>query len=455
MSNERIIPNSNQIITQFGEKMKNIGKQFNVTIRHITPEMFGAKGDGITDDLQAFNSMFTYMLINSENISVGGSELLKDFGGFKINFTGKYVFSNVLTLPSCYNLKLEGLYLSCTNDFVGDFLIKSTGTFRNSHFSNCIFDGNFWRSSCILMESSSLTNRFDNCQFRRFKSYGFKGGINTGHELIFSNCKFNQYEWGDNYVDIMPLTKGVGLYLPEQRGDNHISNCIFCYCLGSALKIEASCTLIENTHVYSRNSNTSYGVEILGAYNVISNCYLDYTTVLLRGFNNVKNNVFISDVANFNFIVLDDTSDNKWKYGTTQILGNSFKSSVEKITTPIKALNFNIDKNTMAIYDNSFDNCDVIYCEPHYNNCPSPYREFDQNLTKTGYSVVGEIKSIWGGCECGIPIVLECSEILNVQLTLYQDTELIDEKVYVSDVYGNSFTPKGKGYAFYFATCVV
>lgn len=429
--------------------------EVNKKVKYLTPELFGAKGDGVTDDLQAFNKMFEFMTTNADLINVGGDEKLKDFGKYNIIFTGKYAVSNTILLPSCYNLNLTGLYLTATENFMGDFLMKSTGTFRNSSFEKCIFDGNWWKASCFLIESSSLMNRIDNCQFRRFKYFGLKCGDNKGHEVVINNCKFNQYEWGDMNGGILPTTKGVGLYMSETRGDNQVLNSVFAYCLDSAIKLYASCTLINNCHVYSRNNETSYAVEIIGGFNILSNNYFDYTTVLLKGYNKVHNNIFISDKADFNFIVLDEPLENKWKYGTAQILGNTFRSSTEKIKTPIKSINFSLTKGTMSIYDNSFDNCEVVYCEPHYNYCPSPFREFPQTPLTKGYTDLGEIRLMWGTCNAGEQVTLDCSQILNVQLTLYHDTTLNNEKVYASNVFGNTFNVSGEGYVYYFAVCTI
>lgn len=437
--------------TTLEAEVKRIDEKFNSIACYITPEMFGAKGDGITDDLQAFKNMLLYMTNTAKNISVGGSESVKDFGEFTVIFAGKYAISNTINLPSCYNLKFEGLYISCTDNFIGDFLIKSEGIFRNSFFNNCIFDGNWWKASCMLIESSSLSNRFDNCQFRRYKEFGLKAGDNKGHELIISNCKCNQYEWGDENEDNMPQTQGVGLYIGVNRFDNQITNCVLNYCKGSALKIDGGSNFIDNTHIYSPNGDGSYGVEILGNHNYFNNCFFDYTTVLLSGLNSIKNSFFMGD--DLNFIVLSETNDNKWKYETSSITGNSFKGNAGKITEPIKALNFSLTNNLLNMYDNTFNNCETFYSYPSQTTNPSPFKVFKENLNTTGYQIVGNIKYMWGYATCSSQVILDCSRILNVQISPATESSIND--FYVSGVTGNQFTPKGTGAVFYFAVCVI
>ena len=442
------------VFSELNSKLENLIielKTIHNKTKYLTPEMFGAVGDGITDDLTAFQNMFEFMNTNADLISIGGSEQIKDFGEYKILFSGKYAVSNTLLIPSCYNLYIDGLYLTSTINFLGDTLLKSTGIFRNSIFNNCIIDGNWWKASCFLIESSSLNNRFNNCVFRRYKEYGLKAGDNKGHELIISNCKMNQYEWGDENEGRLPNTQGVGLYLGVNRFDNQITNSTFNYCRGSALKIEGGSNFFTNIHVYSPNILNSYGVEVIGSYNYFDNCFFDYTTVLLNGFNYIKNSFFMGE--RLNFIVLNETNENKWKYETSSIIGNTFKGNTDKITEPIKALNFSLNNSFINMYDNTFNNCEPFFSYTSQSANPTPFKTFKESLNDTGYQIVGNIKYMWGYANCNIPTTLDCSRILNVQIS--PATESLSNDFYVSGVTSNQFTPKGTGAVFYFAICVV
>ena len=447
--NVTLFENLNNKIDNVSSQLEHVEK----VVKHLTPELFGGKGDGVTDDYQAFVDMFEYMNNNANNINIGGTQLLKDFGEFNILFNGKYAISNTLYIPSCYNLKLNGLYLTSTDNFNGDFLLKSEGIFRNSHFDNCIFDGNNWKASCLLIESSSLANRISNCQFRRFKYYGLKAGENKGHELIISNSKFNQYEWRDKDEYTMPATQGIGIYLSNSRHDNHISNCVISYCLGSGLKIEGSSNFINNTHFYTESNEGVYGVELIGTHNYCNNCFFDGTTVLLGGLNDIKNSFFMSSV-DMNFIILNETDDTKWKYNYSSIIGNIFKGNVDKITEPIKALNLSIDKSLINIYDNNFinSNTKVGLTNKAYN--PTPFTTTVESLSSSGYLEIGNIKYIWGYATCGTAKVLDCSKVLNVQLTSAQQNANAPYNNYVTGITGNQFTPQGHGSVYFFATCV-
>ena len=58
---------------------------------------------------------------------------------------------------------------------------------------------------------------------------------------------------------------------------------------------------------------------------------------------------------------------------------------------------------------------------------------------------------MWGSCVANTQKTLDCSKILNVQLTLTEEKSTIP---YVL-INGNTFTPKGDGNMNYFAVCVI
>ena len=73
-----------------------------------------------------------------------------------------------------------------------------------------------------------LNDKFNNCNFRQFREFGLKCAVN-GHELLVSNCKFNQYEYGEE----CDLSTGTGLHIATNCHDNKINSCTFNYCKDS------------------------------------------------------------------------------------------------------------------------------------------------------------------------------------------------------------------------------
>lgn len=428
----------------------------NKKITYLTPEMFGAVGDGVTDDVEPLMRLINYVKSNAPQIDVGGGEMLRDYGVFTFVFKGKYAISSQIIIDGGYNLSINDLYLTSTKNFNGESLVKVVSTFRNSWLKNCIFDGNKWTTSCFLLEGNSLNNQFTSCTFRRFKDYGFKA-INKGHELIFDGCKFNQFEWGDRDKGVIPdfLVDGVGLGLYDDRHDNHISNCIINYCLGHALDIFSDSNLINNTHFYSGES-VEYGVYVKGSHNFFNSCFFDGSLVGLNGQNSIKNSFFMTS-GDHTFIEFMDSESNKWKYGVSEVMGNRFQGNTSQISLPFKCKNFDFDNTFSNIYDNTFHNClDVWrwYSKASESYNPSPFTKFSENLSDTGYQIIGNIKYVWGYATDST-ITIDCSRILNVQATGWSSPPNSPYAPYVTAITNNSFKLNCHGTACYFVVCVV
>lgn len=353
-------------------------------------------------------------------------------------------------------MSINDLYLTSTENFNGESLVKIISTFRNSWLKNCIFDGNKWTTSCFLLEGNSLNNQFTSCTFRRFKDYGFKA-INKGHELIFDGCKFNQFEWGDRDKSVIPdfLTDGVGLGLYDDRHDNHISNCIINYCLGHALDVFSGSNMINNTHFYS-GDGVEYGVYVKGSHNFFNSCFFDGSLVGLNGQNSIKNSFFMTS-GDHTFIEFMDSESNKWKYGVSEVTGNRFKGNTSQISLPFRCKNFNFDNTFSNIYDNTFDNCSDVwrwYSKASESYNPSPFTKFSETLSDNGCQIIGNIKYVWGYATDST-ITIECSRILNVQATGWSSPPNSPYSPYVTGIKNNSFKLNCHGTAYYFVVCVL
>lgn len=69
----------------------------------VTPEMFGAHGNGISDDSTAFNNLFNYLKNRKVNIGVRFDNYIPE-----IKVLNKYLLSNPVEIPSRMNFHLNG-----------------------------------------------------------------------------------------------------------------------------------------------------------------------------------------------------------------------------------------------------------------------------------------------------------------------------------------------------------
>lgn len=106
-----------------GDKGKNLEEKISKTLFLVTPQLFGAKGDGITDDSNAFqlaiNSGASYVyipsgkyVVNSLTISVSN---LKIFGDFNKSILMSSQESPIITILESTNLIISKLAFYCKN----------------------------------------------------------------------------------------------------------------------------------------------------------------------------------------------------------------------------------------------------------------------------------------------------------------------------------------------------
>lgn len=176
---------------------------------YITPQMFGALGDGATDDFQAFQDMFDYAennqifavfipegtyIINGEivvnsYISIYGTPgtILKA-GSSATDSLIKYTFANYTSNQLVIDtIQLDGSNVA-TN---GIFMTKSGGSayLRNALFINIAehdFNGHGFKFSC-LYDSALYASRFRNCIFDSGLSLN-----KFGDSVIIDGCSFGR-----------------------------------------------------------------------------------------------------------------------------------------------------------------------------------------------------------------------------------------------------------------------
>lgn len=226
--------------------------EINLLKNYVTPEMFGAVGDGLTDDSAAFAEAMTYknvLLISSYNV-----------GAITIN-------ENDIVVNST----------SIENKIKGSVLIKG----KNSVFSNITFDG-LGGDYAIKLEYEQPLIQYD-CSFRfnNIRVTNAKKGVDiasSARNVIFSGCSFYSCETYCVY--------DVGT-------DNHYSDCAFYNCQTGLFIYNNS--LITASTFY----DLSTGININHNYNNISNCDFQQSNVAIycTGSNNNITNIAIENMS--------------------------------------------------------------------------------------------------------------------------------------------------------------
>lgn len=206
----------------------------------VTPEMFGAAGDGLTDDTQAVKDA-----INSGvPVVFGGSYLITD----QIDETNLKLFGGgilILAYPSDYTIiargdsKIDGLTFKSTGVRVG-YGIRAVS---RPSISNCKFDG----FDVALMLSDIYGGQLTKCYFT------------TNNTCVHLKC----LNWpatnctSCHFVACYFLSSYKGLYTEsgEASRNVHLDTCVFEYLYEEAINANDVLGIVENCWFEHINNN--------------------------------------------------------------------------------------------------------------------------------------------------------------------------------------------------------
>lgn len=227
-----------------------IAEKINDKKIYATPEMFGAKGDGETDDTEAFKNCIDFACASKLPIFAFKNYLISD----TLNIT------NSITIFGSKNKKLVDS-IHNMNDFTFiftgvNYLFSSKSEYNYSLFENITIKGN------------SINNAFKNQGYR-----------NTYNNVAIYNCDVgidfvgeSQYWRGENEILNCYFEKcGISIKIQNTNyADSHIRNSIFVG-EGFAIKGSFNAWSLTDSHDYSVE-----GIEITHLANAqISNNYFD------------------------------------------------------------------------------------------------------------------------------------------------------------------------------------
>jgi hypothetical protein len=315
---------------------------------YVTPQMFGAKGDGVTDDTNALNAMIQHIesLLPLTNFNVDGGAECLDWRTINVEFHGCFAISDTVSFNHSINLVIDHLTLVALPDFlVGKPMLKF-GVARNFSLSNCNIDCAHNSDVALRFDDYTIGSSMANTYIHGFRKIGIEC-VNVGYEIKFNNIKIEQQTWEERQNNEIP-SDGIGIYLSERQQDHKFCNVIINYCAEYGFKVLSGANFFVNVHVWG------CGNLFLGRYNFFENCYFS-ETVKIGGYFTFSNTYF-SFEKDVPIIEGVENSENSWTYAYSKITDSIFTSSVN-ITNLFK--NIRADERPYMV-GNTFQNVPVI-----------------------------------------------------------------------------------------------
>lgn len=378
---------------------------------YVTPEMYGAVGDGIQDDTEALQRMITVIEGSLPTRNFEGEESCKDYSIIQFQFRGQYKITRPIVFEKTYGVLLDNLKLIAGNGFDGEGMLVFKTVTRNFRAMNMTLNGNHKADKCLVIHDYTLTFDMTNAEITQFKKYGLYAD-GKGHELKINNMKVNQYEWGERTGSSSGV--GTGVYLGEERHDNHITQLVVNYCNKNGLEIHGGTSTFMNCHFYSCD------VVNKGRYNTYDNCYFDNAPFKTKGFFNLSNSLLLksgNDTTPFIYLT-DTTEENKWEFDTSNLNGNSFKSE-KQVYHPVNLgyMTTNPKFNTIG---NTFYYVTPFTYHGTGGHTKNPWDEARETYgnEESGYRIYGDLAIIWGHITengfCTYPNGLALAETIHI-----------------------------------------
>lgn len=344
---------SSQLDTKINEVNTNLNNIKTKKITTITPEFFGAKGDGITDDTKAFKDLITYAKNNKSTIEL---------------FNKVYCVSEELAfdfVPDVIGNKATIKAISEMQNLISfnDLSFNYKGT-----LDNITLDGNNLVNNC-LYENSGRKRSVNNLIILNSKNIGLN--VKQSYENLYSNIRIENCPTG----------------IQVDGTDAHYVN-IFIRFATLGLECKKGVNLWENVHAWVNNDtyNNSTFAKI-NTNQIMTNIYPDsYQTAFefvnndanliingLYGFYNSDNNIHDSLVFKFN----------SFTEAKVKISGGYFIDSTGKTNfSDIDNANIKIENSRIVGINNvkSIYVSDIEFTS-NYTNIKSKIKKYDDTIS--------------------------------------------------------------------------
>ena len=383
------------LFNTLNEKINGVSSQLEHKInKHdlvISVIDFGAKGDGVTDDTQAFQNAINLSASNGRSLFIPpGKYLISSTlniknAGFTMfgsnsrdsmiivsqNFNNGSVFSPVIKIAmdsksdAIDKVNIHDLGFNASMDTVNTRGIQFEFLIYSSSFRNLNFD--YFTGAC-LYSSGEYNDRCEMITFEHIKMNPYskilaEPQVNlTGvNESIFTNCRFFSKQNGVNITHNQPL-----LYLNSCQGIDIKSNaffysdnapCIETYCNGGITQ-----AIYIDTNTFERNNN-NITIDIISAKGengyssegvVIGNNRTNSTVYKIR-FKNIRKSQILDPFAS---VVLENTVDGCY-FLTNSTYGTTFTDNTSGMRNTIIDIGSNYDESIFRV-TNKNKNTDCI-----------------------------------------------------------------------------------------------
>ena len=266
----KTIMDENQAANLQGQ-ITDLGSQLDTNKKKIdnilTPELFGAVGDGVTDDTEAIQTMF--------NNAKCGQQIK-----FKANT--KYKITNTIDIPRFLEVDGCNCFIMLYTEMIGKFAFNY-GVETNNH----------------IIDTFSMQNEIKNFNIQHYAEVEgqYYNGIYVNYDCVIKNI----YTWGlnrtiqvdTNYID-MVIIDGVNVW--GQWGEDYIIDTGFT----------GDCREVKNVHVHhtSKSGKTikvgdghntcrikgiiNGGIEVGSSMVELSDLHLEHGQIIIKSKANVK-----------------------------------------------------------------------------------------------------------------------------------------------------------------------
>lgn len=222
-------------------------------VKYVTPELFGAMGDGVTDDSDALQDCITYAINNKLGI---------------VGRTGAvYYTTQALTIdntndPFPFLLDFNNAQIKFANNIPIGLTLNLTGTGLNRHniVNNLSLIGG-QNTNAVLYIDNSRQLELNNLTVMNCRNIGVDLHSNQ-YEVYFTNCII----WGESDANSI----GVNI---DAAHDLLFSGCRVIN-TETAFKIDGTGNMFDNCHIWT-DLEGSVGFDVLRVDNVINACTID------------------------------------------------------------------------------------------------------------------------------------------------------------------------------------
>ena len=263
-----------------GVQNKTISNWLLTVARDVTPQKFGAAGDGVQDDSDAIQAAIDFVdvvlsaVITSETMPRSSANVLLP--------SGQYRITKEINLPACVGLKGNGINSTCIivdNNITT--AVKIDGTTIDNYKQTKSIEIRDFMIDCNAKASYGLSNR----DSQTWIDGSLFENIYVANSLLFGlyicSC------WTSKFSHITVNGAAVGAYFgPSDAGNgfnnNYLSNINIhnCYIVGLHGEL-TNCTV--NTLNIDRINAYSRGTQLTSSYVIRNVTYSDKTALYLTG----------------------------------------------------------------------------------------------------------------------------------------------------------------------------